>query len=167
MAKYIFPFNSYDFNIDKLRAIETIDDSEAKSLLLYEINTSDAAAIKKRFICLLNGSKIGTAIASMLYKDYLYKVPINKESPSKCYYEIIYRDNCNYPTSEIYELFYGSMDDSNNQAQELFDTEEKAKKRFMEIKNIKENIKHSYIIKHYFEEGYCVSNTDYEPLCGL
>lgn len=169
MTKYVFPFNDSNFTISDLRKVKTIGDSQYKSLLLYEINKPMTNDRRRHFVCLLDGSKIGIAMSCIVHKELLYKVPIENKSENyynHCVYEIVDRYNFYYPTSEIYELFYGNMDDVENQNQELFDTKNKAMDRYNEVSSSC-NIKHAYLLRHYFEEDACVSTTEYTPLQGF
>jgi hypothetical protein len=170
MTKYYFPFNDSNFTISDLRKVKTIGDSEFKSLLLYEINKPMASDSRRNFLCLLDGSKIGMAMASMAHAELLYKVPIENKSnnySNHCVYEIVDRHNFYYPTSEMYELFYGDMNNVENQNQELFDTINKVMDRYKQVTQNSNSIKHAYLLRHYFEEGSCVSTTEYTPLQGF
>lgn len=119
---------------------------------------------KSTFVCLLNGSKIGPAIASQISLQQLDKLSTvenpepTEEQPIK--YKLYIDENYTLQTG-LWELFMGDMDNPNNQKTYFYNNKLGMLAKYNAEK---QNYKSAYYIHHFFPKDKYVSDTQYKEL---
>jgi hypothetical protein len=174
MSNYVFDFPSMlenkdipTFTLDELRAVKTLGNSQGRVLIVFEYSVVTG----RQFVCLVNGSRIGEAMASICNGNELHKIPtkydchtyMNLHNRTK--FELYSSNNLNLPSATMVRLFIGDTKDVDVEASTWrFSKETDALDFYQENKN---RGPQAYMQIHTLEGSQLTSSCRYVPLHGM